>query len=69
MNQTLYFCEDVIKEIKKSHHGLKVISTGGFSEIMNSRSKLFDITDRELVFRGINLIIKYNENINERNNN
>ena len=68
MNQTLYFCEYVIKELRKSHRGLKVIATGGFSEIMNNRSKLFDINDRELIFKGINLIIKYNENINERNN-
>lgn len=69
MNQTLYFCEYVIKELLKTHSGLKVIVTGGFSEIMNNRSKLFDITDRELIFKGINLIIKYNENINQRNNN
>ncbi|HRB00521.1 MAG TPA: type III pantothenate kinase [Ignavibacteria bacterium] len=69
MNQTLIFCEYVINEIRKSHRGLKVIITGGFSEFMSNRSKLFDLTDRELVFKGVNLIIKYNENINKRINN
>ncbi|HRI85964.1 MAG TPA: type III pantothenate kinase [Ignavibacteria bacterium] len=60
--QTLYFCERVIRETSNKLSNLKVIATGGFSGLISGRTKLIDLTDRDLVFKGINLILQLNEN-------
>ncbi|MBK9334198.1 MAG: type III pantothenate kinase [Ignavibacteria bacterium] len=63
--QTLYFCERVISETTKKYRGLKVIAAGGFSGLISGKTKLIDVTDKELVFKGINLILQRNETDNK----
>ena len=40
---------------------VKVIATGGLSEIVVSKSKVFDVVDRTLTLRGLNEIYKMNQ--------
>lgn len=55
--QSLYSVERVILELKKSYKDLFVISTGGFSGLISKKTKLINRIDRNLVLKGINLII------------
>lgn len=55
--QSLYSAERIIQELKKKYIGLFVIATGGFSGLISEKLKLIDITDKNLVLKGINIII------------
>lgn len=59
MYQSLFASERVIIELRKKHKDLFVIATGGYSGKMGKRSGLIDKIDKELVLKGINLIISY----------
>lgn len=59
--QTLYFLERVIFEVKKDYKDLKIIATGGFSHLVSKKTKLIDLIDKELIFKGINKILILNE--------
>ncbi len=41
---------------------IKVIATGGLSELLFSESKLFDVVDRKLTLEGLKIIYNYNKN-------
>ncbi len=55
--QSLYSTERIISEAKKKYKDLFVISTGGYSELISTRTKLINIADPYLVLKGINYII------------
>lgn len=55
--QVLYSAERVISELKKKYKDLFVIATGGFSQLISSRSKMINVVDRKLLLKGINYII------------
>ncbi|MBS1517562.1 MAG: type III pantothenate kinase [Bacteroidetes bacterium] len=62
--QSLYFTEGAVAEMKKEYKDLKVIATGGFCGLIGKKTDQFDVVDKELVLKGINIIIQYNEDNN-----
>lgn len=54
--------ERIIRLIKKetNYPDAKVIATGGLSEVIKKDSDVFDVTDRTLTLRGLNIIYKMN---------
>ena len=49
--------ENIINEIKKEYgQNLKVISTGGLGRIIFNETKLIDIYDPDLTFKGLKII-------------
>lgn len=55
--QSLFMAERTILDLKKIHRQLFVIATGGNSDFIVTKTKLIDKTDKNLVLKGINLII------------
>lgn len=55
--QSLYSAERIIKETGKAFRGLFVIATGGYSGLISRKTPLINITDRNLVLKGINILI------------
>lgn len=55
--QSLFAAERVITEMKKKHGDLFVIATGGYSELTYKKTGLINVIDRNLVLKGINIII------------
>lgn len=56
--ETKYLLEKIKKELGDSK--VKVIATGGLSELIMNIEPLFDIVDRELSLEGLNIIYKMN---------
>ena len=54
--QSLYSTEAFINEARKIKPGIFVVATGGLSDLIAKRTKLIDITDKQLVLKGINFI-------------
>lgn len=54
--------EYIVKNIKKElgYPSVKVIATGGLSEIISSESDVFDAVDRTLTLRGLNILYNLN---------
>ena len=54
--------EYIIKGIKSEMNcdDIKVIATGGLSEIVAAKSNVIDVVDRTLTLRGLNVIYKMN---------
>lgn len=51
--------EGIVARIKKEYgRSLKVIATGGLSEIVASCSKVFDVVDRTLTLKGLNIVYR-----------
>ncbi len=51
--------EGIVARIRKEFMGeLKVIATGGLSEIVSSCSKVIDVVDRTLTLKGLNIVYK-----------
>ncbi len=49
--------ENIINEIKKEYgQNLKVISTGGLGRIIFNETKLIDVYDPDLTFKGLKII-------------
>ena len=55
--QSLFTAERIIKEVSKKYKSVFVAATGGFSGIISKRTKLINVTDPDLVLKGINIII------------
>lgn len=55
--QSLYAVERVIMELNKKYKRLYVVATGGNSQLIAKETKLINKVDRELVLKGINIII------------
>lgn len=55
--------EYIIKRIKNEMNcgEVKVVATGGLSEIIAKESKIIDVVDRTLTLRGLNIIYKMNK--------
>ena len=56
--QSLYSTEAFINEARKIKPGIFVVATGGLSDLIAKRTKLIDITDKQLVLKGINFILQ-----------
>lgn len=57
--QTVFYLEKAVSELKKKYPDLYVVCTGGLSEYISDHTDIIDATDRELVLRGINVILNY----------
>jgi type III pantothenate kinase len=55
--QSLYSTERFIEEIRKKFGDTFVFCTGGFSKLIKSKTELINKLDRNLVLKGINIII------------
>ena len=55
--QSLYTTERFIEETVRKFGDTHVFSTGGYSELIKSRTAMIDKIDRSLVLKGINIII------------
>ncbi len=56
-HQTVFYIETAVSELKKKYSKLYVIATGGLSELVSHHTDCIDIVDRDLVLKGINLIL------------
>lgn len=56
-HQTVFYIERAVSELKKKYSKLYVIATGGLSELVSHHTDCIDIVDRDLVLKGINLIL------------
>ncbi len=58
---TLYSFERIVNELKKKHRNLFVIVTGGMSRLIIKNTNLISEIDNNLVLKGIDIILKFNE--------
>ena len=56
--------EGIVARIRKEYgKDLKVIATGGLSEIVAACSKVIDVVDRSLTLKGLNIVYKLQQNV------
>lgn len=55
--QSLFSLERTIQEVGKTFKDLFVIATGGYSSLLAERTSLVDTIDKNLVLKGINILI------------
>jgi len=55
--QSLFTVERIIMEVRKKYKNLYVIATGGNSQLVFKKTKLINVVDKNLVLKGINIII------------
>jgi len=55
--QSLFSTEKTIMELSKKFKNLFVVATGGYSNIMAQRTNLINTVDKNLVLKGINILI------------
>jgi type III pantothenate kinase len=60
IHQSLFATEGIIRALRKDYSRLFVVSTGGFAELITKKTRLIDITEKYLVFEGINVILNHN---------
>ena len=53
-----YLVRAIKREIEEP--GVKVVATGGLSEIVSAESDVFDYVDRTLTLRGLNILYNLN---------
>jgi type III pantothenate kinase len=59
VQQTIFFVEGAVLELKKEYKELLVIGTGGYSDYISNHTKCFDTVDKDLVMKGINVILNH----------
>jgi type III pantothenate kinase len=57
--QTLFYLERAVSELRSKYSQLYVICTGGLSEFIAEHTNIIDMTDRDLVLKGINVILDH----------
>jgi type III pantothenate kinase len=63
INGYIGMVEYIVKKLKEEMKGdnIKVIATGGLSEIVSADSNIIDVVDRTLTLRGLNILYKMNK--------
>lgn len=59
VQQTIFFIEGAASELRKRYKDLFVIGTGGYSDYISHHTECFDIVDKDLVMKGINVILNH----------
>jgi type III pantothenate kinase len=59
VQQTIFFIEGAARELREKYKELYVIGTGGYSDYISNHTECFDITDKDLVMKGINVILNH----------
>lgn len=59
VGEAKYIIEKIVKELKEP--SVKIIATGGLSQLVNEQERLFDIVDRELSLEGLYQIYMLNQ--------
>lgn len=63
INGYIGMVEYIVRKLKAEMNGdtIKVIATGGLSEIVSADSNIIDVVDRTLTLRGLNILYKMNK--------
>ena len=56
----LFAYEGIVKFLKKRYKSLYIIVTGGYSDFITEKSKLYNIQDKDLIFEGMDYIYNFN---------
>lgn len=62
--QSIFAADRVITDLKKKYRGLFVAATGGFSSMVGKNIKNINTVDKDLVLKGINIILEHGKDQN-----